>query len=302
MAKPNDAAAAQPERNIVLTRIIDAPREFVFQAWTDPIQLARWWGPKCFTNPVCEVDAKPGGALRIVMRSPDGAEYPMKGVFREVVAPERLVFSNIAVDQQGNHIIEGLTTVTFADHDGKTKLTVQTGGVAMVDYAANYLQGMEAGWTQSLERLEELATDTSDRLLVATRVLNAPRELVFQLWTKAEHLAQWWGPKGFTNTFHEFDFRPGGAWRFVMHGLDGVDYKNESVFVEIVRPERIVFDHVNGPKFRATITFDDLDGKTRLTWRMLFRTVAEYTSVKDRAPEGLEQNLDRLAAQLAKTA
>jgi uncharacterized protein YndB with AHSA1/START domain len=144
------------ERDLTITRVFDAPREVVFKAWTDPKQLAEWWGPKSFTNPVCEVDPKPGGTLRIVMRAPDGAEYPMKGVFREVVRPSRLVFTNIAVDKDGHHIIEGLTTVIFAEQGGKTKLTLQTRGVAMVDYAAAYLQGMEAGWTQSLEKLDAL--------------------------------------------------------------------------------------------------------------------------------------------------
>ncbi len=89
---------------------------------------------------------------------------------------------------------------------------------------------------------------SSDREIVSTRVFDAPRERVFQAWTDPEHLARWWGPKGFTNTFHEFDPRPGGVWGFVMHGPDGVDYKNRSVFVEIVKPERIVFDHVSGPR------------------------------------------------------
>jgi uncharacterized protein YndB with AHSA1/START domain len=142
------------ERELTLTRVLNAPRERVFKAWTDLKELAQWWGPKDFINPVCEVDLRPGGALRIVMRAPNGAEYPMKGVFREIVPPSRLVFTNIAVDKDGHHIIEGLTSVTFADDGGKTKLTVQTRGVAMVDYAAAYLQGMEAGWTQSLEKLE----------------------------------------------------------------------------------------------------------------------------------------------------
>src|SRR3984893_18896000 len=144
------------ERELTLTRVFNAPREAVFKAWTDPQQLAKWWGPKGFTNPVCEVDLKPGGALKIVMRAPDGGEYPMQGVFREILPPSRLVFTNIAVDKDGNHIIEGLTTVTFAEEGGRTKLTLQTSGVAVVDYAAAYLQGMEAGWTQSLEKLEAL--------------------------------------------------------------------------------------------------------------------------------------------------
>src|ERR1700674_2262605 len=116
--------------------------------------MARWWGPKGFTNPVCELDVRPGGALRIVMRAPDGADYPMKGVFREIVEPERLVFTNIAVDQDGNHLIEGLTTVTFAEHAGKTTLTVHTRAVGLAPVTARMLAGMEAGWTQSIDRLE----------------------------------------------------------------------------------------------------------------------------------------------------
>ena len=146
------------EREVVITRIFDAPRALVFQAWTDPKHLKRWWGPKMFTNPVCEVDARVGGAWRIVMRSPDGVDYPCGGVYREIVEPERLVFTNIATDNDGNPILDGLTTVTFEEQGGKTKLTLTTRAVALVDYAAAYLQGMEAGWTQSLESLaEELA-------------------------------------------------------------------------------------------------------------------------------------------------
>src|SRR5713226_6480380 len=155
MTAPTETTAST-ERELTITRILDAPRALVFKAWTEAGHLAQWWGPKGFTNPVCEIDLRPGGALRIVMRAPDGAEYPMKGIFREIVPPSRLVFTNIAVDKDGNPIIEGLTTVTFAEERGKTKLTLQTRGVAVVDYAAAYLQGMEAGWTQSLEKLEAL--------------------------------------------------------------------------------------------------------------------------------------------------
>lgn len=106
------------ERDVVLTRIFNAPPELMFKLWTDPLHVAQWWGPHGFTNPVCEMDVRPGGALRIVMRAPDGTDYPMKGVFQEIVAPERLVFTNIAVDASGDHLIEGLTTVTFAAQGG----------------------------------------------------------------------------------------------------------------------------------------------------------------------------------------
>jgi uncharacterized protein YndB with AHSA1/START domain len=145
-------------------------------------------------------------------------------------------------------------------------------------------------------------TNTADREIVTTRVLNAPRELVFKAWTDPDQLVQWWGPKGFTNTFHEFDLRPGGIWRFVMHGPDGVDYQNKSVFVEVVNPERIVFDHVSGPRFQVVATFAEQAGKTTLTFRMRFESAAECDKVKAFAVEGNEQNFDRLEARLAKMA
>jgi uncharacterized protein YndB with AHSA1/START domain len=152
----NSGGASASERTVVITRIFDAPRGLVFQAWTDPVHLAAWWGPEGFTNPVCEVDLRVGGKLRIVMRAPDGAEHPMIGVFREIVPPERIVFTNIATDRAGTILLEGITTVTLAEHaDGHTKLTVESRAVARVDYAWRMLEGMETGWTQSIDRLGE---------------------------------------------------------------------------------------------------------------------------------------------------
>jgi uncharacterized protein YndB with AHSA1/START domain len=141
------------ERTVVITREFDAPRELVFKAWTEPKHLAQWWGPKGFTNPVCELDVRVGGAWHIVMRAPNGDEYPGGGVYREVVPPERLVFTNDAVDKEGKAIIKGLTKLTFEERGGKTLLTLETTGVAVVEYAAAYLKGMEQGWTMSLEKL-----------------------------------------------------------------------------------------------------------------------------------------------------
>jgi uncharacterized protein YndB with AHSA1/START domain len=113
-------------------------------------------------------------------------------------------------------------------------------------------------------------------------------------------LMQWWGPNGFTNTFREFDFRPGGAWRFTMHGPDGTDYKNENVFVEIVALERIVIDHVSWPKHHVTATFEDAGhNKTRVTFRQVFETAALWEQIKPIAGPGLEQNFDKLGAYVA---
>ncbi len=152
------AAAQKPlaERKITITRTFDAPRALVFKAWTDAKVLAQWWGPKGFTNPRCEFDAKVGGVIRIDMRAPDGAIYPMQGEVREIVPPERLVFTNMALDANGNAMTAGLTTVTFADEGGKTKLTLHTRGSALVGKAIPYLQGMEYGWGQSIDKLADL--------------------------------------------------------------------------------------------------------------------------------------------------
>jgi len=144
------------EGTVTLARVFDAPRALVWKAWTDPKMMAQWFGPRGFTNPVCELDVRVGGSLRIVMRGPDGNDYPMKGVFREVFAPERLVFTNIAIDNDGRHLLEGETTVTFAESNNGTTLTLRTHAVGLVPIATQMLAGMEAGWTQSIDKLEEL--------------------------------------------------------------------------------------------------------------------------------------------------
>ena len=141
------------EKELALTRVFDAPRELVFKVWTDPKHVAQWWGPRGFTNPVCELDLRPGGAILIHMRSPDGIVYPMRGVFQEVVPPERLVFTSAALDSDGNPMFEVLTTVTFAEEGGKTKQILRARVIKKTAQAAPYLAGMEAGWTQTLERL-----------------------------------------------------------------------------------------------------------------------------------------------------
>jgi uncharacterized protein YndB with AHSA1/START domain len=143
------------EKDLVLTRIFNAPRERVWKAWTDPRQLALWWGPGGFTNPVCEVDLRPGGALRIDMRGPDGTVYPMSGVYREIVAPERLVFTASALDDKRRPLFEVLNTVSFAEQAGKTRLTVHARVLSRTAGADTYLEGMEPGWSQTLDRLGE---------------------------------------------------------------------------------------------------------------------------------------------------
>ncbi|WP_276356142.1 SRPBCC family protein [Cohnella caldifontis] len=145
--------------------------------------------------------------------------------------------------------------------------------------------------------------EIEERSIVVTRVFDAPRELVYRVWTDPNHLTQWWGPKGFTNTTHEFEARQGGVWRYTMHGPDGRDYPNKITFVKVDRPERLEYlhgDDGNAEHFRVTVTFAEQGSKTELTMRMLFptaeqrdRTVKLYGAV-----EGLNQTLDRLSEQL----
>jgi uncharacterized protein YndB with AHSA1/START domain len=96
--------------------------------------------------------------------------------------------------------------------------------------------------------------DTSDREIVFTRTFDAPCELVFEAWTDPKHLMQWWGPNGFTNTIHEINVKPGGIWRFIMHGPDGVNYSNKIIYDEVVAPERLVFRKFGGKKGDSTIS------------------------------------------------
>lgn len=153
--KTNKAAEDYTGREFVIKRTYDAPRELVFRAWADPKHLVQWWGPKGFTNPVCEWDARPGRKIHVVMRAPNGTDYPMGGEFREVAAPERIVFSSGALDGKGRMMFEFLHTVTFVERGGRTELTVHS-RVTMASADANrYIGGFEAGMTQSLERLAD---------------------------------------------------------------------------------------------------------------------------------------------------
>lgn len=143
---------------------------------------------------------------------------------------------------------------------------------------------------------------SAEHEIVATRVLGAPREAVYRAFADPELLARWWGPVGFTSTFQEFDLRPGGAWRLVMHGPDGTDYPMDKEFLEVVPRERIVLLHPQpGHRFTMTMAFAEEAGGTRLTWRMWFDSAEHAAAIRDVVAAANEQNLDRLEAQLAAT-
>jgi uncharacterized protein YndB with AHSA1/START domain len=433
-------------REFTITHEFAAKRELVFEAWTDARHLAQWWGPRGFTNPVCEWDAKPGKAIRVVMRGPNGVDYPMGGEFREIAAPERLVFTSGALDEKGDLLFEFLHTVTFKEQNGKTTVTILSRVLKTTAGTDKYIDGFEAGMTQSLGRLvEHLAAKipafviertfnapvalvwqalidpkamaewyfeikdfkpevghefhfsvehegftyahrckvmkvtpekklaytwrydgyegdslvtfelfaegaktrlkltheglesfpkqpsfarknfaggwtsligsslmtfvegTGDREMVIARDFDAPRELIWEVWTNPKHVANWWGPRGFSTTTETMDVRPGGIWKHTMRGADGAEYPNHSVFIEVVKPARIVYSHggekKGGPsvRFESTWTFDELEpGRTRVTLRGVFPTAKERDFVVKEfgAIEGGKQTLERLGEYL----
>ena len=145
--------------------------------------------------------------------------------------------------------------------------------------------------------------NTADRELIIARLFNAPVELLWEVWTNPGHLQNWWGPNGFTNTISTMQVKPGGEWNLVMHGPDGTDYINKSIFREVIKHKRIVYEHISGPKFIATIDFEARGHTTFLTWHMLFESREQFIQVVKtfKADEGLQQNIEKLNEYLANT-
>ena len=323
-------ASISADQDFVITRIINAPRALVFKAWTDPKQLAQWWGPNGFTNPVCEMDVRPGGAHRIVMRGPDGTDYPVKGVYREIVEPERLVMTLDCSEhpdswhdmvkpnrqkEDRNTVGMMLQTVTFEERGGKTLLTVRTRFESAAIRDAMVKMGMSEGWAQSLDRLQTRVANTADREIIITRVLNAPRELVFKAWTESGHLMRWWAPKGCTTPFCKIDLRPGGKFHYCMRMPEGRDIWGIGVYREIVAPSLLVYtdsfaDAQGNPvppahygmsashpaETLVTVTFEEHEGKTKLTLR---HTIPVSVEEREGTEHGWIEMLDRLAEDLA---
>jgi uncharacterized protein YndB with AHSA1/START domain len=163
MVTRNSQTKTSSDRDLVITRVFDAPRETVFKAWSDPERMMSWWGPKSFTTPVCRIDFRVGGKWINCMRAPDGKDYWSTGVYREIVAPERIVTTDNFADAEGNVVPpsyydmsgdwsgEMLITVTFEDVGRKTKLTLRHEGLP----AGEHQSGANEGWSQSFDKLAE---------------------------------------------------------------------------------------------------------------------------------------------------
>ena len=299
--------AGTAPHSVRVVRTFDAPRARVFAAWTDSKQLAKWFGPHRFTNPVCEIDARPGGDIRIEMRGPDGVTYPHRGTVTDLAAPERLSFTLDLLGDDGQPLIQATIAASFHDANGKTRVELDAQFRSVPEMAAAIARA-EEGWTQSFERLAGVAL-TDERKLVVTRVFDAPREVVFDAWTQEEHLRRWWSPKTFTTSHVKVDLRVGGLFHYCMRAPDGKEYWGRGIYREIVRPERIVYSDsfadaegnavdpshygisdAEPDSQEVTITFREERGKTRVT---LEHAIPAGTH-RDGAGQGWNEMLDKL--------
>jgi len=297
MAAGNSVAA--PERTVVATRVFDAPRELVYEAWTDPQQLGQWFPPKDFTSPRCEVDPRPGGTFRCDMMGPDGAMFVGKGLFREVVPNERLVFTFAGEEAVPPPII---VTVLFEAQGNKTKLTMQQTAATVADYEDLLKLGVTEGTNQSFDKLDELLARTptsrtsasvAGRTLTLTRMFDAPRELVWKAYTDPTHIVKWMFANDWESPFAETDVRTGGAFRIGMRPADHSEegFSFSGTYREVKKPERIVQDLGDGRVM--TTTFEDQKGRTKLTLSV------EMSESEEAERTGWTQILEHLAEHVA---
>ena len=322
-AKSNPAENCT-DREILITRTFDAPRELLWEAMTNPKHVVNWWGPRGFTTTIEEMDVRPGGVWKHVMHGPDGANYPNKSVFKEVVKPERIVYSH-GGKREGGPGVSFVSTWTFdAVENSKTKVTIRMvfPSAEDRDFVVREFGAIEGG-KQTLERLEEhLAKMENEKgEFVITRIFDAPRELVWKAWTERERLMQWFGPKGFTMSAAKMDFRPGGIFHYCMRSPDGKEMWGKFVYREIVAPEKIVlvssFSDEKGALARhpmsptwplemlSTTTFAGHEGRTTLTirWSPLNATEVErktFDSARAGMNQGWTGTFEQLAGYLAK--
>jgi uncharacterized protein YndB with AHSA1/START domain len=336
--------AKEPEsasdREIVLTRVVDAPRALVWRIWTEPSEVVRWWGPTGFSTRSQEMEVRPGGRWRFTMIGPDGREYPNLITYLEVEAPARLVYEHGG--EVGLEPVSFRTIVTLEELGAsQTRVTLRSifPSAKMRDFVVREYGAIEGG-KQHLARLAERAAELSGgapseasrphagRDFVIHRVLEAPRALVWEVWTDVDHLARWFGPKECMLDGCTLDLRPGGRFLYRMRpaqdtGIAGApEHWGKWVFREIVPQERLVFEvsfaDASGETVRApfeetwplrmlsTVTFEDHAGKGRGTvvtvrWSALDATSEEQRTFDrghDSMREGWTGTLDKLVEHL----
>ena len=235
--------AKNKSSEIYISRVYDAPVAAVWDAWTDPEQAAKWWGPRGFTITTHSKDLKPGGIWHYTMHGPDGVDYPNKTKYFEVEKHAKLVY-----DHGGNDEQEPLfrVTVTFKEIKGKTKMdmtmTLKSPQAAREIEAHIKKAGGHSTWDRLAEYLEK--EERGKEKFVINRTFDAPVETVFEMWTNPKHFAKWLAPKGMDMEFYRADIRPGGTSFYSMSGNAGegpVMMYGHMNHKEIEKPRRLVY-------------------------------------------------------------
>ncbi len=280
--------------SFTIERHFPYPPARVFRAWSDPAAKAAWFrGPDEWSRGPGSLDFREGGEERISGGPKGGPVHTCAARYHDIVANRRLVYVyDMYMDDARMSV--SVASVEFFPDSGGTRL-VFTEHAVFLD-GEDGTASREQGTGELLGNLAAHLEQEAAFEIVSSRVFDAPPAALFAAWADPDRLARWWGPKGFRNTHHQFELRPGGEWRLTMHGPDGTDFPNRWTYEE-VGPTRIVARQHSHP-FILTATFDEDDGGTRLTWLMRFESDAHCRQVRTYAAPANEEMFDRLADEL----
>ena len=287
------------DREILISRTFQAPPELVWEAFTNPKHVEKWWGPKGFTTTTEVMDVRTGGEWKHVMKGPDGTLYPNHSVYTAVEKP-RLIAYKHAGRREGGPGVAFEAFVTFEPEGEGTRVTLRqvfASGEARDKVIREF--GAVEGGKSHLESLSEFLAHlaATDRDFVITRTFDASRDRIFAAWTDPKQMAQWWGPQGCTVPVCELDLRPGGRIHIVIRSPQG-DFPIVGEYVEIVKPSRIV---MRRDRKITKVLFDEHFGKTTLTLVQTFETRADAEAErKSGAVEGWAGTFAKLDALLVR--
>jgi uncharacterized protein YndB with AHSA1/START domain len=314
------------DHKLIIERFFPTESKRIWEAWTEPDILKKWWGPRAFTTPVAEVDLRVGGKVLTAMRSPDGKCFWSVGTYKEIVPRSKFVVTDSFSDAEGNIVpaarygmpgawpLELLVTVTFEDLEVGSKMVLVHSGFP----DENASERAKAGWNESFDKLLEfletgmiampktiVLANPGVQEVVIIRTFDALREIVFRAYTDPELIPQWWGPAKYRSTVEKLDARPGGEWRFVQSDEQNNVFAFRGVYHQVRAPELIVqtfeFEPVADHVELQIARFEEKGGRTTVTAKSV------YLSVEDRDGElnagmvaGMNEGFDRLDALLAR--
>jgi len=320
-ALPNDAAL--DARSMIITRVLSAPRELAFDAWTKADVLAKWFGPNGFTITTSKHEFKPGGEWRFVMHGPDGKDWQNVIRYDEIVRPERIAYRH--GDPSGDGAKDFQTTITFEPLGPRTLIRLRAvfASVAIRDKVIAEVNAIEGG-QQTLGRLDAVVSASAPAPKVKpfeiSRTFDAPRELVFAALTEPKRMKEWLSPKGMKVVKQDMDMRAGGTYHYGLESGTGQQMWGKFFYLEITPPSRVayinVFSDAEGGITRhpmapdwpremlSLTTLEDQAGKTLMTlhWEPLNAgetEIAVFNGAHDGMRGGWSGSMDQLDAYLA---